>query len=164
MRLHVSLNSLEFLACLITIWVDIINGDISLESCLLSQTESTSAAGWLRKTNFVNESNMAAQLSNARQLAKVVIDNDCCLYSQWFQGDFNTVSDCLSQDFHLNDHSLTLLLKSRVPQQVPFGFRIYPLPIEISSWLICLLQNQPFEEAWSKEQTRSKLSLGDDTN
>lgn len=144
--------------------MDIINGDTDPESCLLSQTDSTSAVGWLRKSNFTDDYNAAAQLTTARKLAQLVIDNDCCLYSQWFQGDFNTVSDCLSQDFHLNDHSLTLLIKSCVPHQVPFGFEIYPLPPEISSWLTCLLQNQLFKEVWCKEPTRSKLSLGEDIN
>jgi len=74
------------------------------------------------------------------------------------------VADCLSRDFHLNDSSLTLLLKSCVPHQIPFGFSLYPLPTEIVSWLTCLLQKHPSKEVWSKEPTRSKLSLGEDTH
>ncbi len=72
------------------------------------------------------------------------------------------MADCLSRDFHLNDSSLTLLLKSYVPHQIPFGFNLYPLPTEIGSWLTCLLQNQPLKKVWSKEPTRSKLLLGND--
>jgi hypothetical protein len=52
-RLKTSLNSLEFIACLITIWVDILNHEIDSEDCILSQTDSTTANGWLRKSNFL---------------------------------------------------------------------------------------------------------------
>jgi hypothetical protein len=44
-RLRTSLNSLEFLSCMITIWIDILSDDIDEESCILSQTDSTTAAG-----------------------------------------------------------------------------------------------------------------------
>jgi hypothetical protein len=53
---------------------------------------------------------------------------------------------------------------SLVPSQVPFGLIIQDLPKEISSWLTCLLLNQPFKEQWSKAPTRSKLSLGPKLN
>jgi hypothetical protein len=163
-RLWALLNSLEFIICLITIWIDIMKDNIPPESCNLSQMDSTSAAGWLRKSNFADNEEMAIQLTTARHLAELMINHDCCLYSQWFKGDFNTVSDCLSRDFHLNDSSLSLLINSCVPHQVPFGFNLCSLPNEISSWLTCLLLNQPFKELWCKEPTRSKLSRGEDTN
>lgn len=51
------LYSLEFLACVITIWIETINFRIAPESCILSQTDSTSASGWLRKSNF-SDTNM----------------------------------------------------------------------------------------------------------
>jgi hypothetical protein len=144
-RLKTSLNSLEFIACMITIWVNICSAEIKSEDCILN---STSAFSWLRKSNFVDELSMQVQLTMARQLANLALDHDCCLYSQWFTGEFNTVADCLSRDFHSNDSSLTLLLKSCVPHQIPFGFSLYPLPTEIVSWLTCLLQKQPFKEVW----------------
>jgi hypothetical protein len=46
LRLRTSLNSLEFLACVITIWIDIMNNNIFPEDCILSQSDSTSATGW----------------------------------------------------------------------------------------------------------------------
>jgi hypothetical protein len=107
---------------------------------------------------------MAIQLTTARHLAKLTINHGCCRYSQWFKGGFNTVSDCLSRDFLLNDSSLSLLSNFHVPRQVPFGFNLSPLPNKISFWLTCLLLNQPFKEVWCKEPMRSKLSCGEDTN
>jgi len=163
-RLRTSINSLEFLACIITVWIDFIHNEIPEESCILSQTDNSSAAGWLRKSNFADDANYAIQLTTARHIAQLVIDNNCCLNSQWFTGDFNLVSDCLSRDFHLTDDALTNLIASSISHQVPFGFLLSPIPTEVSSWLTCLLCNQPFKEEWCKEQTKSKLLLGADSN
>ena len=49
-RAHI--NTLEFLASVISIWVDIINDNVCVNDCFLSQTDSTTAAGWLKKSNF----------------------------------------------------------------------------------------------------------------
>jgi hypothetical protein len=162
-RLRTSLNSLEFIACMISIWLDIFFNQISPEACLLSQTDSSSAAGWLRKSNFTDDTDSIVQLTTPRHLATLVIDSHCCLYSQWFAGAENVVADCLSRDFHLDDITLTNLIYSHAIDQVPFGLQLYPLPKEISSWLTCLLRNQPFTTQWSKEPTRSKISLGNAT-
>ena len=73
---RVSLNTLEFIGCLITIWVDILGGRTLPESCLLCQTDSSSAEGWLRKSNF-EETTQPAQMIVARQLAKLVLSAYC---------------------------------------------------------------------------------------
>jgi hypothetical protein len=52
LRHKTSINCLEFIACLITIWIDTIHRRIDPELCILSQTDSSSAAGWLHKSNF----------------------------------------------------------------------------------------------------------------
>jgi len=100
-RLRTSLNSLEFLGCVISIWLDIFLGAIEPESCLLSQTDSTTAMGWLRKTNFADKLDEAVQLATARKLADLVLNSESCLYSQWFSGSENSIADSLSRDFHL---------------------------------------------------------------
>ena len=46
-------NLLEFLAAIITPWIDIINGWLSPGDCTLSMTNSMTAEGWMRKSNFV---------------------------------------------------------------------------------------------------------------
>jgi hypothetical protein len=45
-------NLLEFLAAVITPWIDIIDGRLSRGDCALSMTDSTTAEGWMRKSNF----------------------------------------------------------------------------------------------------------------
>jgi hypothetical protein len=80
------------MASTITVWVDIKAGLILPEDCLLSQTYSSASAGWLRKTNFTNDLDEDIQLSTARKLATLLIDFQCCIYSQWFSGDENNIS------------------------------------------------------------------------
>jgi hypothetical protein len=46
------INTLEFLASTISIWVDILNNNVSANDCFLSQTDSTTAAGWLKKVRL----------------------------------------------------------------------------------------------------------------
>jgi hypothetical protein len=159
-RLRSSLNSLEFLACLISIWVDKFHQVLLPESCVLSQTDSSSALGWLRKSNFADKSDEYVQLSTARKLADIMLQSEICLYSQWFPGEKNIIADSLSRDFHLSDSSLSDLLISHFPDQAPFGLKILPLPPEIVSWSTCLLLSRPQKEPWSKEPTRSKFALG----
>jgi hypothetical protein len=161
-RLRTSINSLEFIACLINIWVDVFHNTIEPESCLLSQTDSSSSAGWLRKSNFADKVDETVQLATARKLAELIIHSESCIYSQWFPGNQNSISDSLSRDFHIPSSHLSSLLVSYFPEQAPFGLTILPLPPEIVSWLTCLLLNQLQEERWSKEQTRSKFALGTD--
>ena len=48
-------NLLEHIAAVITPWVDIIAGRISKGDCALSMTDSTTSAGWMRKSNFREE-------------------------------------------------------------------------------------------------------------
>jgi hypothetical protein len=96
----------------------------------------------------------------ARKLASLILETNSNLYSQWFPGDQNYITDSLSRDFHIDDTSLANLLSLHFPEQVPFGLTILPVPPEIVSWLTCLLRSQQQKEPWSKEPTRSKFALG----
>jgi len=152
-QLKYSLNALEFLACTITIWIDAISDEIEDEACILGQTDSTTAAGWLRKSNFAEVEDKIMQMTTACHLASLLINTKSCLYSQWFLDSDNLVVDSLSRDFHIDSNTLSHLICSSVPEQVPFGLEILTLPEEISSWLTSLLQNQPCKMQWSKEPT-----------
>jgi hypothetical protein len=52
----------------------------------------------------------------------------------------NNVSDALSWDWHQDNDELISILLIHFPQQMPTHFKISPLPNEINSWLISLLQ------------------------
>jgi hypothetical protein len=72
-HLRTSLNSLEFISCMITIWVDMLSSKIRSTDCLLCQTDSSTASGWLRKSNFAEKPEEAVQLTTAQQLASIPI-------------------------------------------------------------------------------------------
>ena len=42
----------KFLAAIITPWINIINGRLKQEDCALLMTNSTTAKGWMKKSNF----------------------------------------------------------------------------------------------------------------
>jgi hypothetical protein len=105
-------NFLEFLASIITPWVDLIAKRLKAGDCALSMTDSTTSAGWLRKTDFKEGSddesnNIEARVRNkaARKHASLYIDAGVMEYSQWFEGKANNVADSLSRDFHINEDS-----------------------------------------------------------
>jgi hypothetical protein len=161
-RLRTSLNSLEFIAALISIWIDDYYKELPKEACILSQTDSTSASGWLKKSNFSGSSENQVQLSTARKLASIILTSETCLYSQWFPGDENVVADACSRDFHLSDIELTELIFSFAPHQIPNGFKMRVVPQEITSWLTSLLLRQPQQQEWNQTPIQSKISHGED--
>jgi hypothetical protein len=98
--------------------MDAFHNDIGEESCLLRMTDSSTATGWIKKSNFADKEGGAAQLTTARKLALLVLDLDSCLYSQWFAGKDNIVADSLFRYFHLSDDQLTFHITNFAPKQV----------------------------------------------
>ena len=166
LKFRASNNLLEHLASIITPWIDIIHNRLGPGDCSLSMTDSTTSEGWLRKTNFKEDSDDPLQASTrievARTHARHFFNNQIKEYSQWFQGSKNNVADSLSRDFHLTDADLTTYLLTHVPEQVPKDFNIAPLPKEIVSWLTLLLRKLPVNELWREKHTTTKLGHGDD--
>ena len=121
-------NLLEYLAAIVSPWVDIIAGRLNREDCILSMTDSTTAEGWLRKSNFTKLGKDPIQAS-VRLFMLLGLKS----YSQWFEGKKNKVSDALSlsRDNDRNNEELTLIIKSSCPTQVPSNFEIQQLPNKI---------------------------------
>jgi hypothetical protein len=83
-------------------------------------------------------------------------------YSQWFEENWNNVTDALSREWHRSTDKLTFILHSHFPNQMPVHFEILPLPKEISSWLISLLHQLPVSKQLREEHMMAKLEHGDD--
>ena len=49
-RAHI--NLLEFIAQLVSIWIDVIENKIQPLDCLLGMGDNTASMGWLRRSNF----------------------------------------------------------------------------------------------------------------
>ena len=162
-RAHIGL--LEYLAQIVSIWLDIYDGDITTEDCVLSMGDSTNAIGWVKKSNFMEEGethhDQTAKLRSSRKLAELAMDNKIKLYSQWFPGALNIIPDLLSRDWHLSDDEILKLLTHLFPHQLHPNFRIVPIPKEIDSFLCSVLSDLPFQEARRKKHKTSGFGLGD---
>jgi hypothetical protein len=169
LRFRATNNLLEFMASIISPWIDILACRLKKGDCVLSMTDSTTSAGWIRKTNFKEQGEdadpleAATRIDIARHHASLFIDADIKEYSQWFEGEKNQVADALSREHERTDGDLTNLLRSICPSQLPQHFTIVPLPKEIDSWVTASLQRLPVKEQLREIHTRAKLSLGEDS-
>ena len=93
-------NLLEHLAAIISPWVDILAGRLKSQDCVLSMTDSTTAEGWLKKSNFreLGESPIqaSARIEACQKQATLFMSLGIKCYSRWFAGERNQVSDALS--------------------------------------------------------------------
>jgi hypothetical protein len=117
-------------------------------------TDSTTAEGWMKKSNFVKPNNnpiqVTARVNAARNYASIFMNADVKGYSQCFARKSNNVVDALSRDWHRSDEELTFILQCHFPKHMPASFHLSLLPSEINSWMISLLRQLPV----SKEQLR----------
>ena len=163
-----TLNMLEFVASTIGPWIDLLEDTLPPLSCILSMTDSSTTNGWLRKSNFPDDSedeldsHLTCKMELARAHSLRMLDNWVKEYSQWFAGKLNNVSDALSRDFHLSDDQLTHLLASSVPSQLPPSFSIAALPPAIVSFLCAWLAKMPAKPPSQEKRTKSGLRPGTD--
>ena len=153
----VSINALEFLANVVNIWMARLGliADVPPLSCVLSSTDSTSAAAWLHKSSFPDSKLFEQAI--ARKLARLMLSADSSLYSQWTAGSENGIADALSRLFDLDDSSLI----SYIHQQFSVSIQLIPLPQEISLWMTLLLRRSRSVQNQSPlEQTRKQPQHG----
>jgi hypothetical protein len=137
-----SLNSLEFLAALVGVWVEHeLASAIGNDEVLLCQGDSSSATGWLAKSSFGDECPL--QLAISRSMASYLNERSIAHYSQWFPGKENSVADVLSRDFSLDDSEVVSLISERFPHQIPQSFRIVHLSTTMISGVGDLLRLLP---------------------
>jgi hypothetical protein len=128
---------------IITPWINLINGQLNKGDCALSMMDSSTAEGWMRKTNFIktgdNKIQAKAHADAAQHHTHLFMDGNIKGYSPWFSGKENNVTDALSCDWHQDNEELTSILHFHFPSQMPNHFVILPLPSKIDSWLTLLL-------------------------
>jgi hypothetical protein len=158
LRLRASINLLEFIGSLLGPWVDFVEGNLPPELSIFLQGDNTTAAAWLQKTNFCSKK--PAHLKVARRLANLLLKSATQLVNEWTPGDTNEIADSSSRATHLSIAEHSALLHSHFPQQMPAGFAIEPLPVEISSWVGSILRLPPASSEPCPQPTRSKLGCG----
>jgi len=153
-----SLNTLEFLAAHITNAMQIEHGNIPKYSTLLTQGDSTTAAGWLGNSNF--NDGQPTCLHIARSFSRLYHRHQLINFSQWFPGDENGVADSLSRDFHITNTQLSQYFITHLPTQVPPNFTIYQLPRRLVSFIGTALRRQPKTEQLQKQPKPSTQATG----
>jgi hypothetical protein len=157
-----SINFLEFLACVVGVLLSVHDGELDAGDCILCATDNTSAAGWLRRSNFADDDDHAAHFGLARSLAEVTLHEQLCLYSQWFPGIENDVADLLSRDFVMSDAEITHFISQKYHSQVPASFNVSPLPEKITSIISYWVQLQPQPMASPPAPIRKPTPPGSD--
>ena len=165
LRKRAHINLLEFLASLVGFWIDIIEGRMETQDCILAVGDSTTAMGWLRRTNFrekdKNDRDWIAKQKVGRKVANLILDNEVVLYRQWIAGDLNWLADSLSRDaLYLSKKSHTYFLKHFFADQLPANFHLREVPKEIGYFISSTLELLPEIELRSKQPKPSKLLLG----
>jgi hypothetical protein len=150
LEFRASNNLLEHLAAIISPWIDILAGRLKSQDCVLLMADSTTAEGWLKKSNFSELGKSKIQslvrIEAAQMQATLFMSLGIKNYSQWFKGESNEVLDALSRDNNRDDKELINFFCAFCPSQIPSHFRIVRLPRKITSWLIALLQKLPVNQ------------------
>ena len=153
-RYHI--NFLEFLAAWIGVWIEMLENKQKYTR-YLCLTDNSCAIGWLYKANFCPDSQKVNDVV-ARKMAEVLMDNECCLFSQHIKGSSNVIADALSRDHHLPDKQLTFALNAIYPKQTTKALTISPtVPNEIISFLELFKDGTINTKASLVQQTPSKL-------
>jgi hypothetical protein len=142
-QLCASNNLLEHLAAIISPWVDTLAIPLKPNNCSISMTDSATAKGWLKSSNFSKlgetPGQESAKIKVARMCTSLFLKMGIKTYSQLFKGKGNRVADAPSCDDDRTNNELTLIMKSVFPSQVPSHFKVLQLPKEITSFLTALL-------------------------
>ena len=154
-------NVLEFMAIIVTIWLDTIKGTATPLLCYLACSDSISTVGWLHRTNFQSATQPIHE-DCARKIANIMMNNKSTLYSQHQTGKHNCIADILSRWFFLNDIELTTFLLHRYQNQMPTNFHISPLPNELSSWIISCLRKLQKTTVSKTQHIRGENEHGND--
>ena len=152
-------NLFEFIAIVITIWIDCLNDTINPDDAVLCLSDSSSAVGWLHKSSFSSAKPLHRTV--AQRLTEIVLQYRFALQAEHIPGSDNNVSDLLSRRFDLSDDELTSLLRSSYPNQIPSNFVIKPLPKEVTCWLSSVAQKPPESSSENlKPATRKETEPG----
>ena len=151
MRRNMHINTIEFTAATIGLWLEIIMNEKTEYLRINCLTDNSSAVGWLFKANFNPDTKQKHDMI-ARRMATVLLKSESALYPQHIPGEENIVADSLSRDFHIPDKHLQLLLTSLFPRQAPKNLTILNrLPRKITSWLESLQDSRISASEFAKQ-------------
>jgi hypothetical protein len=120
----------------------------------------------MHKSNFnkVGEEPVQATVCTdaARHHTQIFMDAEIKGYSQWFGGKLNNVANSLSWIGTRTTKNSPQYSFSTSHNRCRCNFKISPLPNEINSWLILLLQCLPVNKRLREEHMMTNLAHGPD--
>jgi hypothetical protein len=125
-------------------------------------TDSTTAEGWLKKSNFskLGESPLQSlvQIEAAQKQATLFMSLGNKSYGQWFQGVTNKVPNALSHDDNWNNEAFTNIFHQFCPSQIPSHFKIVPLHLKNYLMADCIAADITRESAVQRKthETQAK--------
>ena len=153
-------NLIEYIAPIITPWVDMLAGRLNHSNCALLMMDSSMSVGRETIEEDADAVRAMVRIETAHHHATLFLNVGIKEYSQWFSGWENNVADTLLCDFYCPDNKLTQIVRDTCPSQLPQLFQIVLLPNKISSWLTLLLLKLPVKEQLQKAHMRTKLGCG----
>ena len=154
-------NVLEYMASIITICVEQLEGCIPSMACCLSLSDSTSTVGWMHRTSF-DTITKPVQESCSQHIASIMMRCNITIYSQHRKGKHNNIADLLSRWYFRSDVELTTVFRSYFPSKSPGTFSIFPLPKEVTSWITGMLQILQTTTQSESKHTTIKQEHGND--
>jgi hypothetical protein len=161
-------NVLEFLGMAVSVLLLLLEAEEARESfpCLMVLGDNTSAISWLFRSGRVHRSSKyyPAVKQIARHVARCVMGANAKLCSQHLAGESNVIADLLSFEGTCRsktepltedcppDDILTQRIHRYHSQVVPVGFAIRPLPAEVESFVISILQT--LVRSWTGKEKR----------
>lgn len=136
------INTVEFLAAVVGILIELRHGDIPQYGNVLALTDNSSCAAWLHKSNF-DELYSPFQAEIACKLATECINHDVALNPQHVPGKHNVVADALSRRWDTSDFAFPHLMFDHFPTQTPENLQIYQIPDDVASWICSTLALAP---------------------
>ena len=70
-------------------------------------------------SNKFNEPEQPAHFEAASKVNNIMMHAGACIHPQWIPGSTNTINDCLSRDFDLNDMLISKVFFSFPPYRLP---------------------------------------------
>ena len=154
-------NLFEYIAIVVTMWVDCWFGDVNENDAALALSDNSSAVGWMYKSSFGTDKPHHVKVS--KRLMELTLEHRFSLQAEHIPEKRNEVSDILSRYWHLTDDQLTTYIHNNFPSQIPENFCIRQLPNAILCWICSIVPQSPESSSErQKDHTRNATNVGND--
>jgi hypothetical protein len=156
------INILEFMSVIVTGWCAI--KALNLKNMdgwkILSQTDNTSALGWMAGSTRFDPENMVSTTMReliGRKWAELLLQAGLSDYSQHIAGLNNVIADHCSRHTHMSNPEQLYHIRQKFHTVMPENFRFVALDNEISSWIVSNMEKGILAKGLPKAQQTKLL-------